>query len=147
MQPLTCAPEPVVLDTNAVLDWQLFADPRASLLWQALAQGRLRWLVSQAMLDELVHVLRRPWDTRWSTQRECLLDRSSWPEARIVQPDLAVGHSLRCKDPDDQKFLDLALQHRVRWLVTRDRALLDLRRTAARFGLSILPPEQWSPLH
>ena len=37
----------------------------------------------------------------------------------------------RCSDPDDQKFLELAAATRAQILVSKDRALLKLRRRCA----------------
>ena len=51
--------------------------------------------------------------------------------------------NLSCRDPDDRKFLDLAVAHRVDWLLSKDRALLAARRFAQRrFGLNIGTLEQ-----
>jgi predicted nucleic acid-binding protein len=47
---------------------------------------------------------------------------------------------LRCRDADDQVFIDLALVHRARWLLTRDKALLALARRARPLGTEILRP-------
>lgn len=53
-----------------------------------------------------------------------------------------AGPSLICRDPDDQKFLDLALLVGASFLVTRDRALLDLGRHALRrYSLLIVRPD------
>jgi predicted nucleic acid-binding protein len=49
-----------------------------------------------------------------------------------------------CRDPDDQKFLESALAARAEFLVTKDRALLDLARRALRFR--ILTPEGFAAL-
>ena len=57
-QSLTPAPT-VVLDTNAVLDWLLFADPRMAPLASAVTDGRLRWIATARMRDEFAHVLAR----------------------------------------------------------------------------------------
>src|SRR5207302_3154021 len=38
----------------------------------------------------------------------------------------------RCRDPEDQKFLEAALVARADFLITRDRALLHLARRPAR---------------
>lgn len=47
----------------------------------------------------------------------------------------------RCKDPDDQKFLELAARCAARVLVTRDNSLLRLsRRAYAVAGFVVLPP-------
>lgn len=137
-------PERVVLDTNAVLDWRVFQDARAPALWQALADERLRWCATPPMVAELEAVLARPLGHRWDDRRERILSEDLRSVIELVEPPGTVGHGLRCTDPDDQKFLDLAVHLRVRWLVTRDRALLKLRRAAAAHSLAILPPERWS---
>ena len=50
---------------------------------------------------------------------------------------------LDCRDPDDQRFVDLAVAQSARYLLTRDRALLALARGARkRFGLLIIQPER-----
>jgi predicted nucleic acid-binding protein len=51
--------------------------------------------------------------------------------------------TLVCRDPTDQMFIDLALTCRPSWLVTRDRALLSLRRRAAPQGVAIGTAQQW----
>jgi predicted nucleic acid-binding protein len=50
----------------------------------------------------------------------------------------------RCRDADDQKFLDLAFALGARWLFSRDRALLELAKSASTLGLEILTPAMWS---
>ncbi len=136
-------PRPLVLDTNAVLDWQVFRDGRASTLWQALATGGVRWCATPEMLAELTAVLRRPLGPRWDARREHTLSVGFLSWVDLFDPPSRSVHGLRCTDPDDQKFLDLALDLQVRWLLTRDRALLKLRRPAAARGLAILQPEHW----
>jgi predicted nucleic acid-binding protein len=49
-----------------------------------------------------------------------------------------------CRDPLDQKFLDLAVSVRAGWLITRDRDLLKLARKTRRQGLLIVTPECWA---
>jgi predicted nucleic acid-binding protein len=50
----------------------------------------------------------------------------------------------RCRDRDDQKFLELAHQAGAAALLTRDEELLRLARRTKRDGLfSILPPASW----
>jgi predicted nucleic acid-binding protein len=56
---------------------------------------------------------------------------------------VAARHRLRCTDPDDQMFVDLALEAGARWLVSRDRAVLRLARPALPLGLAIVAPERW----
>ncbi|HET6587601.1 MAG TPA: hypothetical protein VFG67_07525, partial [Oleiagrimonas sp.] len=47
-------------------------------------------------------------------------------------------------DPDDQKFLELALESGASALVTKDKALLKLNRKTHKLGLfTILTPSDW----
>jgi predicted nucleic acid-binding protein len=51
-----------------------------------------------------------------------------------------------CRDPDDQKFLELAASAKADCLVTRDRELLRLSRRCAPW-FRILPPEAFALRH
>ena len=51
---------PVVVDTNVALDLLIFSDPRTAPLRTLLAQGRLDWIATQVMRDELERVLAYP---------------------------------------------------------------------------------------
>lgn len=132
-----------VLDTNVLLDWLVFGNPRLQPLVRALEARRLRWLATDSMRDELAHVLARGLGGRWT------IDDARWREAwlqraELVPAPVAPLHVPRCTDPDDQKFIDLAIVAQARWLVTRDRALLRLARRSRRYGLEVLTPEAWN---
>lgn len=136
-----------VLDTQAVLDWLYFDDP-VTASWEAWRQaGHWQWVAGHALRAELAHVLGRgelPGASRATAQS--VLDL--FDERVLWQPDPVAAQcgTLRCTDPDDQKFIDFARVHQARWLVSRDRAVLKLRRRAqAAHGLLILPPRQWQP--
>ena len=51
------ARQPIVLDTNIVLDVFIFNDEAAKPLRHALAADEIDWLATQAMGDELARVL------------------------------------------------------------------------------------------
>ena len=69
--------------------------------------------------------------------------RAAWTDhARMVAPE-APRAPIRCKDPDDQKFIDLAVAANATWLVTKDRELLKLARRAAKLGVAVLRPQEW----
>lgn len=132
----------VVLDTNAVLDWLVFSEPEMQPIGQAVAAGWLDWIATDAMQTELMLVLARTQIQAWSPDRQ--LVASTWARhARRLEAPLTAPLAPRCSDPDDQIFIDLALAHRARWLVTRDRALLRLRRRLAVQGVTVLTPPQW----
>lgn len=137
-----------VLDTQAVLDWCWFDDP-CTAGWESARQaGRWWWCATAAMRAELAHVLGRghlPGDQ--PSRRQQVLDRFDQrcrllpPPAPLPAP-LTMG--LRCHDPDDQMFIDLAAANQVRWLVSRDKAVLRLRRRLAeRCGVHVVQPAAW----
>lgn len=133
----------IVVDTQVVMDWLVFDDARVQPLAAALASGTLRWLVAPAMRDEIRHVLGRGVAARYAPDLALIEARfdahSEDVEAAEPSPRLV------CRDPDDQKFIDLALARGARWLVSRDKALLALAKRAKLRGLLIVKPEAWSP--
>lgn len=137
----------VVIDTQAVLDWQFFGNPVCRDWTPPGIQSGWRWIATTSMRDELAHVLARGFDPRWSTPAEQVLaffDRHASLQTDPTAPT-ALTRGLRCTDPDDQKFVDLAATGAA-WLVSRDRAVLKLRRRAfALTGLRIVSPMDWRP--
>ena len=138
----------VILDTNVVLDWMLFGNRECSPLIAAIERGALQWWASPSLQAEFDDVLGRealsPWRpdaariaAQWRRWVHLLPDADPrWAQARF-----------RCTDADDQKFIDLAIEHRARWLVSRDRAVLKLARRAAPLGLGIVTPARWHALN
>jgi len=131
-----------VLDTNVVLDWLVFADAAAVPLAEALQAGTARWLATPAMRLELAHMLAHASLQAWKPDSEQLL--SIFDASAELRPEPPPSR-LRCTDPDDQVFIDLALAAGARWLVTRDKALLRLHRRAGLVGLTICHPAAWRP--
>lgn len=135
-------PSTVVLDTNVVLDWLVFRDPATAALEGALIGGRLRWLATPAMEDELMHVLRRGTLDAWAPDLAHVSAQwRRWAVMLPAQPVAAIG--LRCTDADDQKFIDLAVQVRATALLSKDRAVLRLARRARAFGIEFAPAADW----
>jgi uncharacterized protein len=139
-QSLTGPPR-VVIDTNAALDWLLFADPAARALGEAIVSGRLAWVGTPAMQEELARVLAGGLAAARSCEPVPILAR--WQRHCAVQPAAAAA-PWRCIDPDDQPFLDLAVAAGARWLISRDKALLKLARRAQALGLAIVAPVHWT---
>lgn len=137
-------PDLVVIDTNAVLDWLLFDDPRSRPMGAALAQGRLRWVASQAMLDELAAVLQRGAFQRWAARLPRAQAMTDSLCALVPTPPVPAGRQLICSDGDDQKFIDLAMTLPTRWLLSRDKALLRLARRARQRGVGVMTPAAWA---
>jgi len=122
----------LVLDTNVWLDWLVFEDRDVAPVKAAVAAGRAEVVVDDAVVAELARVLAYPFGARTLTPEaqskrlaECgrVSVRSHGAEVGVQGGPLPV-----CGDPDDQKFLDLAAASGARYLVTRDRDLLELVR-------------------
>ena len=131
----------IVLDTNVVLDWLVFRDASTAALGAALDARVARWLATAAMRDELATVLARGGFERWETDVEMVL--ATWDRRAVTAVPAPPAPGWMCSDPDDQKFLDLAVHARATALLTRDRALLAFARRAAPAGLWIGPPAAW----
>jgi predicted nucleic acid-binding protein len=129
-----------VIDTNVLLDWLLFGDPSVERLSAALREGALHWVATEPMLEELRHVLARP---PLSARRADHVEDAIGRFCRLVVAPPGAPPRMLCSDPDDQKFIDLALHRRCPWLISRDRALLKLRRRALAFGVQVCQPVAW----
>lgn len=143
MNDSTAHPPLLVLDTNVVLDWLYFADPGCESLALALRSRQVRWIATAAMRDEIEHVLKRGIGARRPVDSTAVLE--GWDRwALMATPtDGPLSATLRCTDPDDQKFIDLALRAGAASLLTRDRAVLKLARRARAHGLQIQTTLAW----
>ena len=63
-------PPIVVLDTNVLLDWLVFADARAQPIGSALAAGQVLWRATAPMRVEFAHMLGHRSLERWAPDGE-----------------------------------------------------------------------------
>ena len=129
-----------MLDTNVVLDLLYFSDPTVLPIRQAIESRRAQCCASPATLSELGRVLSYPeFDLDISAQTTLMARYHSWVTAAHtvvnVPPNLP-----RCGDPDDQMFLELAASVPADFLITKDKALLALKRSVR--GFRIFTPEE-----
>ncbi len=140
--PATQATLALVLDTNIVLDLLVFHDPRSAELRAALESGRLRWLATAPMRDELERVLDypqlKPRLSHHGLSKESVLAAfDAWVSFCPIAPKAPYT----CKDPDDQKFIDLAVAHQAA-LLSKDKAVLVMRKRLLKLGVGLsLPPQ------
>jgi hypothetical protein len=121
----------------------VFDDPSIASVKAAVAADRAEVFIDAACEAEL----ERAYDLGGRTvdiaaciaEYRCVARRIDLPV-----PGAGSARLPLCRDPDDQKFLEAALAARAGFLVTRDRALLDLARRAAPFR--ILSPQAFSGL-
>ena len=133
------APARRVLDTNIVLDLWVFDEPQALALKSSLETGTTQWIATAAMREELARVLAYPQIAKRLTARALPLDAVLAQFDRHVQlhPD-APKASCTCKDADDQKFIDLAVQHGAA-LHSKDAQVLCMKKRLARCGVQLNP--------
>lgn len=116
----------VVLDTNVVLSSLVFRDGLLASLRAAWQGGRCRPLASKATAQELVRVLAYP-KFRLSPDVRKVLLAEYLPYCTVVTIPARIPRVLKCPDPDDLPFLQLAVVGRAEYLVTGDKALLGMR--------------------
>jgi putative PIN family toxin of toxin-antitoxin system len=132
-------PQKLVIDTNIALDVLVFNEPKVEQLKADLAAGRVQWLATRVMRDELERVLAyaqiAPRVAFYGLDTAAVLAAfDAQVQCCAVAPKVAVD----CKDADDQKFLDLAAQHQA-LLLSKDRQVLKCRKRLQKWGGTISP--------
>ena len=132
-------PARVILDTNIWLDWLVFHDSCVSHLKLAVHEQRAEIFIDADCEAELERVLgydltRHTLDA--AAQAACLAEcRRIARRIDMPAPQAECRLLPRCADPDDQKFLDLALAARADALITKDHKLLELARRTKPFRI------------
>ncbi|PMS18730.1 putative toxin-antitoxin system toxin component, PIN family [Trinickia dabaoshanensis] len=133
----------VVLDSNVWIDILVFDDPATRPILAALERGDLSAMIDSRCLNELARVLDYPQFVARAVDKSAAL--AAVTRLAALEPSRAApgdGAPLpKCRDRDDQKFLELAQAVKADWLVSKDRALLKLnKRTSRDFGFRISEP-------
>ena len=139
----------LVLDTNVWLDWLVFDDPSIAPIKAAVAAKRAEVFIDAACEAELERALAYDFGRKRTLDaagRDACLALCRRVARRIegAVPGAEGARLPACRDPDDQKFLEAALAAGAEFLLTKDRALLDLATRALPFR--ILTPEGFATL-
>ena len=138
----------IVLDTNVCLDLFVFRDPLSSHLLSALQRGLVQAVTREDCRDEWRRVLHYPQLPIDEPLRQLANARFDAAITLLAPAAATLDDAAwlpRCADPDDQKFLELALAAGARWLLSKDNELLKLdRRTRAAGLFAIGLPQRWS---
>jgi predicted nucleic acid-binding protein len=171
-------PPRLVLDTNVCLDLFVFGDAQCVALRESLRTGAVEAVTDEACRTEWLTVLDYSQLALDAARREAAMVAfdaqlhlfPSSPRRKPGSSDFGVSmqESLdsrfrgnddkagaattlrlpRCRDPDDQRFLELAQACGAQWLLSRDRELLKLaRRTRRGHGFDILTPQAWAQVY
>ena len=138
-------PPRVVLDTNAGLALFAYADPCCGALAAALRERRVQAVANAATRGEWLGVL---WRDGLRLDQASRQRAAQSFDALVMVMDACVNLARtrivlpRCRDPDDQIFLELARDAGCVALFTRDRQLLKLAsRTQRAAGFVVRRPE------
>ncbi|MCB0123154.1 MAG: putative toxin-antitoxin system toxin component, PIN family [Caldilineaceae bacterium] len=113
----------LVLDTNLVISAALMERSFARQVFEiALTQGEI--LISDETQDELTEVLMRPKFDRYISEEQRLLFLANFLQLAV---SVEVTQQISaCRDPKDDKFLELAVNGNADCIVTGDKDLLVL---------------------
>ena len=125
----------IVFDTNVLVSALLIPDSKPRKTFDlALRQGQV--LLSLATLAELSEVLNRKELRRYIDEEDVrTLLAAITREAHWVEVDVQVAV---CRDPKDNKFLELAISGAATHIITGDRDLLALHPFR---GIQIISPD------
>ena len=124
----------VTFDTNVIVSAALFSRSRPrQVVAYVTARGTI--LISFAVLDELEAVMRRPRFDRYAAAEERINFLDDLIER--AEPVEITHHITACRDPKDDKFLELAVSGNASHIISGDGDLLALHPFR---GVSILTP-------
>ena len=143
----TAAPR-VVLDSNIWVDLLVFRDPHVEPIRAALASGAIAPVIRADCREELRRVLAYPQFARFAVDIEAALAEVDRLATLEPAPEPAEAGAIRlpkCRDTDDQKFIELAHFARAVLLVSKDKAVLKLKSRLRRTsGVDVLTPQAFT---
>lgn len=134
----------LVLDTNVVMDLFHFAAPPLAPLMTIIKSGTVVCLANEQTLAELERVTGYPQFKLDPGGRQRVCDAYRAFVTLATDPITRDMPLLpKCRDPDDQMFLELALAGHADMLISRDNLVLKLAKARNRpCPFAILPPAQ-----
>ena len=140
----------LILDTNIILDLFVFNDPDLASSKPALLAGlekkQLNWIATADMRIELERVLTYPKITpRMAFYQVSAEDVLGKFDKLATLVDSAPKAKWACKDPDDQRFIDLAVQYQAT-LLSKDQAVLCMAKRLATAGAVVQKATDFTPI-
>ena len=126
-----------VVDTNVLIS-ATFWTGRPKQILNRIRHGEITFLTSQILLDELKDILLRadkPFRlTKKEAEQVVTVMRNL---AEVIQPH---SHLSICRDKNDNRVLECAVDGRAEWIITGDQHLLELRSFQ---GIRIVTPQDF----
>jgi uncharacterized protein len=118
----------LVIDTNVFVSGLISGAGSPAQILKAIQQGKVIHLVSDPIVEEYLRVLDYPQIRRFKKiTEEFVADIAAYLVYQTERVELVSSIKLSA-DPDDNVFLETAVDGRADWLVTNDKAdLLSLR--------------------
>ena len=113
----------VILDTNLLISRALTPNSLTASAIRLIID-RCDLLVSQATMDEFATTLNRVQTKDYITQDEAIALITAYKE--MVEWVPIIQRVQECRDPKDDKFLELAINGNAEYLITGDKDLLVL---------------------
>jgi len=115
----------IALDTDVFISAFLFKGETNNLvsLWKT---GKIKILISKEVLKEYIKVLSYPKFKLSKKEITYLIEEEFLPFVEICKPKLKFDFIK--DDPEDNKFLDLAYEGKVDYIISGDKHLLELKR-------------------
>jgi putative PIN family toxin of toxin-antitoxin system len=124
----------VVVDSNVYISALLLGESARQLI--ASGESRLVDIYSsEPIMNEVERVFRDKF--RWSQERVAAAASYLRSLSRFVDPQCTVSD---CRDPDDNRVLECAIEAKAAFIVTGDHHLLDLDPYQ---GIAILSPREF----
>lgn len=112
-----------LIDTNVMISGT-FWPGKSKILLNAVRQRRITCVTSETLLEEFREILmdpQRPF--RLSVQDASRIVNAWRSLATVITP---TSHVAVCRDPDDNRVLECALDGHVEYIITGDKDLLEL---------------------
>lgn len=127
---------PVVLDTNVILSAILFGGKPRQIFEMAL-RGKIQIYLSEPLIEEISAVLHRP-KFHCAPEAIQIILSELISIAKRVEPKRRI--SIIDDDPEDNRVLECASEANVRFLVTGDSHLLNIKKYGR---VRVVTPDQF----
>ena len=120
----------LVLDTNTLVS-AFFWEGNESKLFEKIEEGKILLFTSLEILKEAEEVLKRP------KFKEVIMSTKQTPN-EIIQKIISISHIVFgpklniniCRDPNDNMFIECAINAKADYIVSGDKDLLTLKEYA-----------------
>ena len=128
----------VIVDTNVLLDFWAFHDPKTEALLRLIEDGTCTMLRDEATENEFAEVIHRPGFRLSPEEQTAILTHWFRIARRPASP--AKDALARCRDPLDQKFFDLASGSGCPLIVSKDKLVMKAGRRSRKEGTAVMLP-------